>query len=315
MEQFPQLEPVIDHEQIQKYKMRQGNTRFLVINCLVFLLGSVFVDQWSDLTTLICFIIVPAIYIIKDHKENFMNVFKLNTFSISWIPILTLITIISIPITTFLLNISVMFVGDQMNFLFEDMLKEPMWYLFLTICIMPAISEEFVLRGLMLHHYKGLKWKDQILMSGILFGLFHMNINQFSYSLFLGMVLALAVMITKSLWASIYIHFLNNLISLVMIKISPENAESVNVLPIEWAVLVILSAVCIVLLLHLFNRLSKKVHQKPFNIVLSQEDTLSEEELGCGKVALKNVVTPSMLILIVLFILLSLLTIYAALNP
>lgn len=49
-----------------------------------------------------------------------------------------------------------------------------------------------------------------VLMSALLFGLMHGNVDQLFFAFLLGIVLAVVVLVTDSIWASAFIHFFNN---------------------------------------------------------------------------------------------------------
>jgi len=80
----------------------------------------------------------------------------------------------------------------------------------LTVAVMPGIFEEFSHRGMLLSGYSKMGSVRTIVFSGLLFGLMHLNINQFFYAFVVGMLLALVALVTKSIWPSIIIHFMNN---------------------------------------------------------------------------------------------------------
>ena len=80
----------------------------------------------------------------------------------------------------------------------------------LTVAVMPALFEEFSHRGMLLSGYSKLSSIRAIVLSGLLFGLMHLNINQFFYAFVVGMLLATCALITKSIWPSVIIHFINN---------------------------------------------------------------------------------------------------------
>lgn len=80
----------------------------------------------------------------------------------------------------------------------------------LTVAIMPAIFEEFSHRGMLLSGFNKMGSVKAIVMSGLLFGLMHLNINQFFYAFVVGMLLATVALITRSIWPSVIIHFINN---------------------------------------------------------------------------------------------------------
>ena len=90
-------------------------------------------------------------------------------------------------------------------------------YLFLiTIfasAILPGFCEEFANRGLLLNGLKGLGVKKAILISGLCFGLMHLNIGQFGYATLVGMYFAFICIATGSIVPGIIMHFLNNAIT------------------------------------------------------------------------------------------------------
>ena len=80
----------------------------------------------------------------------------------------------------------------------------------LFVCILPALCEELLFRGVM---FKPLTAKGKVfavLVSGALFALFHMNPEQTVYQFILGCVLSLIVLKTGTISMSILVHFLNN---------------------------------------------------------------------------------------------------------
>lgn len=93
----------------------------------------------------------------------------------------------------------------------------PNWANFLiqigTVAVLPAICEEFLHRGVLLNGLKGIGIKKAIIISSLLFGLIHFNINQFFYAFVLGMLMALVCVVSKSIFPAIIIHFTNNAIS------------------------------------------------------------------------------------------------------
>ncbi|MBW7572789.1 CPBP family intramembrane glutamic endopeptidase [Caproiciproducens faecalis] len=87
---------------------------------------------------------------------------------------------------------------------------------FLTIAVIPPLVEELFFRGVVLHSLR--KYGDgfAVVGSAILFGLYHGNFVQMVFAFLAGLVMALVVVRTNSLWPSIMIHFFNNGISFVV---------------------------------------------------------------------------------------------------
>lgn len=82
--------------------------------------------------------------------------------------------------------------------------------------LLPGICEEFCHRGLLTSGYKQIGSRKNIILVGLLFGLMHLNIEQFFYASVIGMFLTFLVYLTGSIIPSIIIHFMNNGIGLYM---------------------------------------------------------------------------------------------------
>ena len=96
---------------------------------------------------------------------------------------------------------------------------------FLIIAVSPAICEEAVHRGFILHHIKplGKKWLI-VLIGGVLFGLFHMDPMRFLGTGILGAVITYAVLETDNMFYGFLIHFVNNTLS-VLASLMVEQVE------------------------------------------------------------------------------------------
>ncbi len=84
----------------------------------------------------------------------------------------------------------------------------------LVTAILPGICEEFCHRGLLVNGYKQLGTKKTIFLVGFLFGLMHLNIEQFFYASIIGMFLTYLVFVTGSIIPSMIVHFMNNAMGL-----------------------------------------------------------------------------------------------------
>lgn len=80
-------------------------------------------------------------------------------------------------------------------------------------CVLPAICEEFIHRGIMLHANKKYNPRLCLYLSSLLFGLIHLNIYQFFYAAILGFIMGYVTLIADSIYPSMIIHFLNNFLS------------------------------------------------------------------------------------------------------
>lgn len=86
----------------------------------------------------------------------------------------------------------------------------------LMTAVLPAFCEEFAHRGMLLSGYKVLGFKKAVLYSALLFGLIHLNINQFFFATLVGVVLATVTLFSRSIIPAMIIHFMNNGISVYL---------------------------------------------------------------------------------------------------
>ncbi len=105
------------------------------------------------------------------------------------------------------------------------------WSGLLVYAIAPAIVEEIAYRGIIFQRLGN--GKKAIIISAILFSLGHMNFNQMSYALFVGILFAIIYSITGNLSIGIIIHCLFNAYT-IMTNIFRESAmttviEGINI--------------------------------------------------------------------------------------
>lgn len=91
------------------------------------------------------------------------------------------------------------------------------------LCILPPILEELVFRKYLYTKLGGYGDRAYIFLSGLYFGLFHGNLNQFVYAFLLGMVLAwLYVTTGRVVWGMI-IHAIINIFGSLLSPLALEN--------------------------------------------------------------------------------------------
>ncbi len=90
-------------------------------------------------------------------------------------------------------------------------------FLFFIISISAGLCEEFFFRGMVLNAYShGINKKWGILLSGILFGVFHFDMQRLLGTMILGIVFAYLVEITGSIWSAVIAHMTNNGIAVLL---------------------------------------------------------------------------------------------------
>lgn len=130
----------------------------------------------------------------------------------------------------------------------------------LATAFVPAIAEEILFRGAIMSTLRKYGDATAILVSAVIFGLFHTNLVQIPFAFVVGLILGWAVVYSGSMLPAILIHFTNNLFSVISSTLQT-NAESWNlsqdVISISVSVFVIIVSVCTIMCAMKFSRKDK----------------------------------------------------------
>lgn len=84
-----------------------------------------------------------------------------------------------------------------------------------SIAVVPALTEEFAIRGAILQPLRKYGDRFAIVASAVVFAILHGNLIQAPFALIAGIGIGYAVCITGSVWTGVLIHFCNNLYSVL----------------------------------------------------------------------------------------------------
>ena len=112
----------------------------------------------------------------------------------------------------------------EMQSMFAEMMQQSpgLWAVLLLMAVAPAVVEEIGFRGFLLSGLERIKnpWWG-ILISSLIFGAAHAVIQQSIITFFVGIVLAILAVRTRSLWVCIAFHLTHNCLTLVNSGIHP----------------------------------------------------------------------------------------------
>lgn len=80
----------------------------------------------------------------------------------------------------------------------------------LVFALVPAVLEELLLRGIVLHTLRPLGDGIAVGVSAVLFGLMHGNLRQVPYALLMGVILGIIYVYTDNLWLTVITHAVSN---------------------------------------------------------------------------------------------------------
>ena len=172
--------------------------------------------------------LIPALIYVLVLKPNTVDDVNMSVVS----PVTTILTVILtfliMPLVMFINGVTSLFAENNVNTVLDELVNSnPLWLNLVLIALLPAVVEEFLFRGLILNGYKKRNPMVAIILSAVLFGLMHMNLNQFSYAFAIGIIFGLMAYATGSLLPSIMSHFIINGTSVVITHVTVNNAMEV----------------------------------------------------------------------------------------
>lgn len=307
---------------------------FYLFAALVFIfLGSI--AQWWDfnigvLITEYGIILLPTILFIKIRGYSLKKVLRLNKLSIKQIFLIPLIALTAYPIgilVNFIMIILLTMLGKVRTspIPIPETGGEYILLLFL-IAVSAGICEEVMFRGLMQKSYERLGKRKAIIISAIMFGAFHFNLQNLFGPIFLGLLFGYILYKTNSIFATMLAHATNNAIALTLgvllnkvldyINKSQEfnqsmSQDALNNVPkkaqlvslIVWLIVIAAVAIlCGLLLYLLLKALPNKDEKDKEELLIKDKDVKIKEYLGQMSRGKKIAIVLPMILVTILFI-------------
>lgn len=242
----------------------EGNILYLLIMFIPFIISRFIIVKnfyHAALISEYIFYLLPVLLYIKFKNYNLKSTLKLNKLSAKQGIITLIITLCALFISSFLNTVMNVFLSlfGTVKIISQNIPNaKSISNLILTILICavtPAICEEALFRGFIMSSYERIPPKKAIILVGILFGLFHINVNlQGLLGLsFMGMILAYLVFKTNSIFSSMLAHFFWNFLGVLFTNEQSESfvnlAASLNFL----SIMIIPTIICGILCFYLFK--------------------------------------------------------------
>ena len=174
---------------------------------------------WGSYLLSQAIVLLPALIYVAIHKINIIACMPYRRLRISDGLLSLLFGYALVPTMLFVSNLTSLFSTNYVQDSVQELIAYPFVVQLLIIAVLPACVEEFVFRGLIYHSYRKNGILGAAVLSGLVFGLMHLNINQLSYALLMGIVFALLVEVTGSMYSSMLAHFAANSYSIIMMQL------------------------------------------------------------------------------------------------
>ena len=133
------------------------------------------------------------------------------------------------PLLGLLNSISMLYSSNEISGVIGGLSEQiPYPLALVVVAILPAFCEELTYRGVFLSTYRKVNPLWAVILSGGLFGILHGNLNQITYAIVLGIVFALIVEATDSVFSSMIVHCMINAFSTTLVYLLPKLINSLK---------------------------------------------------------------------------------------
>lgn len=180
-------------------------------------------------------LIMAIVYIIVTKKSFTRDLhvckYKVSTFFLSLV-----VLMVASPMATWLNVLSQLFAKNSTSGAIYDITRNvPAWLGIVIIGCLPGFVEETLYRGIMYSAFRQRSILTGVVISGLSFGLMHMNFNQILYAVYLGIVFALLVEATGSLVSSMILHMIFNGLNTSYLYLLPKLYDFLGKFSTEYA--------------------------------------------------------------------------------
>ena len=166
-------------------------------------------------------VLIPAVAAVLYSGDSLGSVVPLKKFSITSALLSVLYVLALYPLITLVNSISMIFVDNMVDSISDNVLEIPIYITIFSMGVFGPFVEEFVFRGVLFHTYKKTgKILGAVILSSVLFGMMHMNFNQFTYAAVMGVMFSVLVEATGSVWSSFLAHGLFNTLEVIFLYVS-----------------------------------------------------------------------------------------------
>lgn len=217
----------------ENQQVKKANRLFLLellFVILVSMFGGWFFSRLSTVGSLLAsqliFAFLPLLFVLFNGKDIGFEI-PLGPFRLSTLLMALLFTVLLLPVIAAVNAFSMIFVDNYVMEMQSGLEGESLLCSLFAVALVPAFLEELVYRGIFFGSYRKLGIVKGAVFCGLVFGVMHMNFNQFAYALLLGTAFCFLMEATGSILYCMAAHFFINGWSTVISSLS-EGTEAVS---------------------------------------------------------------------------------------
>lgn len=174
-------------------------------------------------------ILAPTLLFLAGSKENPLGLIPSHKIRIPTVFLTILFTYLCMPLIVLVNAVSMLFVENAVNDMAGLVATLPPILVVGVIGVIGPACEEFVFRGVIYHSYRRSgKYIAAMLLSAFLFGITHLNFNQMSYAILVGVIGVLLIEASGSIFSSMIFHMVVNTTNIVPVLLNPDQYANGN---------------------------------------------------------------------------------------
>ncbi len=223
--------------------------------------------------------LVPVVVLLFMDRFEVMRGTRMKVIRIQTVLWILLLTVLIMPINYYLNAVSQLLVPNAVNanvayfnaLTGNNMWGNPLWLNLLYMAVLPALIEEYIFRAVLFQGFRSCGLLKTALLTALMFGLAHGNLNQFMYAFAMGLFFAYLVEAAGSVYASMLLHTLINSFTVFIFYIEMHLPENVTSAMIEaensvsseqhlglafWIIGAVIAGACVVLAVIVLRRIA-----------------------------------------------------------
>ncbi|MDW7730035.1 MAG: type II CAAX endopeptidase family protein [Bacillota bacterium] len=218
--------------------LRSALRLFLVVFIMLLLFGSIaqaWHFEYGMIITQVIFVLLPAIWYWRRYNLNQVVFSRLKPLQLRYLPVIVILAgafwLLNMVFATGLVH-ALMEFGYEPIVVIEppQNLREYLGYV-VVLSIFAGICEEVLFRGTIMPSMENRGLVPAIVFSSLLFAMLHGSLLNLVSTFTLGLVMAVIVIKTGSLWGGIIYHMINNFIAVTYLFIAGQYETAAEVEP------------------------------------------------------------------------------------
>ena len=202
----------------------------------VLAMGAVEIGTFTALLLTQLLLLVPSFIFILTGREDVPGWLRFRRLKVQTVLLIILFTFLTMPLISLINVLSQLFTTNAAAEMSGEFIEMPAVLTIFMVGLFGPFCEEFAFRGII---FGGFRRSGAVLAGAVLssfyFGIMHLNLNQMSYAIILGVIFCLLVEGTGSIWASITAHVTVNTWNVFLLLFMDKLYDSLGIDIFEFA--------------------------------------------------------------------------------